>query len=195
MDSKKKTILSLGLVLIAVLIAVIILQLQERDAPLNTETKINNPFLPSGQENLTPQDWQATEVRKPVPVGTVVPEIDTEMPAGLKDKIAVPEATAPVNPTSGSDAQIRTYTVRAEANKFIPEKIIVNQGDIVHIDFTAVDKDYDFVLGGYNMKQNVKAGGTASLEFQALKDGDFIYYCNTCGGLEAGPQGHIIVVK
>jgi plastocyanin len=194
MDNKKKIILILCLGLIIILVAVIFWQLKTNTNQTAPTETIDNPFVPNESASGTPRDWAETEVRKEVPVGVVVPEPTSTVPAILKDKIAIPETTAPANP-GGTDAMTRAYSVRAEADKFIPEKIIVNMGDTVQINFTAIDKDYDVVLSGYNMKQNITKGNTRLFEFQALQDGDFIYYCKTCGGLESGPQGHIIVVK
>lgn len=195
MDNKKKIILILGSAFILVLVAIVIWQLKTNaNQPLPLE-EVDNPFLPdTNQSSTTPRDWAETDVRKEVPVGVIVPETTSTVPAILKDKIAIPETTAPANP-GGTDAMTRAYSVRAEADTFIPEKIIVNMGDTVQINFTAIDKDYDVVLSGYNMKQNIKKGNTRLFEFQALRDGDFIYYCQTCGGLTSGPQGHVIVVK
>jgi plastocyanin len=194
MDNKKKIILILGLALILILVALIIWQLKTgANKPMPIE-KVDNPFLPdTSQSSTTPRDWEETDTRKAVPEGVTVPEMNTVIPDNLKDQIAVPEASVPV--VAGSESQLRIFSVRAEADKFIPEKIIVNSGDTVHIEFSAIDKDYDLTLSGYNMKQSAKKGETKSLEFQALRDGDFIYYCQACGGLQSGPQGHIIIVK
>jgi plastocyanin len=194
MDNKKKIILIFGLGLIIILVAVMIWQLKTDTNQLAPTETVNNPFVPGEGASTTPRDWAETDVRKEVPVGVVVPEPTSTVPAILKDKVAIPETTAPANP-GGTDAMTRAYSVRAEADKFIPEQIIVNLGDTVQVNFTAIDKDYDVVLSGYNMKQNIKKGDTRLFEFQALQDGDFIYYCQTCGGLETGPKGHIIVVK
>jgi plastocyanin len=194
MDNKKKIILALGFILILALLVVILWQFKFGSQMATPVVETGNQFVPdANQSSSTPRDWAETDVRKAVPEGVVVPEMTTVVPDNLKNQIAVPTATVPV--VEGSSAQIRMFNVRAETDKFIPEKIIVNKGDTVHIEFTAVDKDYDFTLSGYGMKQAPKQGETKSLEFQALQDGDFIYYCAACGGLQSGPQGHIIVVK
>ncbi len=194
MDNKKKIILALGLILILALLVLIIWQLKFGNQPVAPVVEVGNQFVPdASQSSSTPRDWEETDDRKAVPEGVIVPTMTTVVPDNLKEQIAVPTAVVPV--VEGSSAQIRIFSIKAEADKFIPEKIIVNQGDTDHIEFTAVDKNYDFTLSGYNMKQTPQQGETKSLEFQALQDGDFIYYCSACGGLQSGPQGHIIVVK
>lgn len=194
MDNKKKIILVLGFILILALLALILWQLKYGNQSVVPIVEVGNQFVPdASQSSSTPRDWEETDTRKAVPEGVTVPEMQTIVPDNLKEQIAVPTAAVPV--VEGSSAQIRIFNVKAQADKFIPEKIIVNQGDTVHIEFTAVDKAYDFTLSGYNMKQAPKQGETKQLEFQALQDGDFIYYCSACGGLQSGPQGHIIVVK
>lgn len=194
MNNNKKIILALGLIIILALSALILWQLKFGNQPLAPVVEVGNQFVPdASQSSSTPRDWEETDTRKAVLEGVVVPEMNTIVPENLKNQIAVPTASVPV--AEGLSAQIRIFSIKAEADKFIPEKIIVNQGDTVHIEFTAVDKNYDLTLSGYSMKQTLKQGETKPLEFQALKDGDFIYYCSVCGGLQSGPQGHIIVVK
>ncbi len=127
-----------------------------------------------------------------VPVDTVVPEISTELSEAQKKEIAVPTVVVPAAP--GSSSKFRNFKISAENDAFVPTKVIANAGDTVHIDFTAVDKSYDIIFPGYNMMQSAKAGETKILEFQALRSGDFTYYCPSCGGPTQGPTGHIIIV-
>jgi len=105
----------------------------------------------------------------------------------------LPTVVAPAAP--GVESNYRSFDIKAEEGKFIPNKIIANQGDTVHINFTAVDKGYDIIFPSYGMKQIAKIGQTKVLEFQALSDGSFLYYCEVCGGADSLATGQIIVVK
>lgn len=127
-----------------------------------------------------------------VAADTVVPEVSTELSDAQKKEIAVPVVVVPAAP--GSSSKFRSFQIRAENDTFTPTKVIANSGDTVHIDFTAVDKNYDIIFPGYNMMQSAKTGETKILEFQALRTGDFTYYCPSCGGPTKGPTGHIIIV-
>ena len=127
-----------------------------------------------------------------VPADIVVPETSTELSEAQKKEIAIPVVVVPAAP--GSESKFRTFKITAENDVFTPTKVIANAGDTVHIDFSAVGKNYDIMFPGYNMMQSAKAGETKILEFQALRTGDFTYYCPSCGGPDKGPTGHIIIV-
>ncbi|MDA2936238.1 cupredoxin domain-containing protein [Patescibacteria group bacterium AH-259-L05] len=118
-----------------------------------------------------------------------VPEPGSE----LEDKtIAIPEVTAAAAP--GVEARFRRFFISIENDRYVPSEVIVNTGDTVHIDFTAVDKTYDITLPDYGMKQIVATGETKIFEFQAVNTGKFLYYCDLCGGVKGKVTGHIIVV-
>jgi len=136
---------------------------------------------------------QKDAFREEVPVNIVVPDVDTELSEEEKKEIALPTVVVPAAP--GVDAKFRDFNISAENDVFVPNKIIANVGDTVHVDFTAVDKDYDIVFPSYNMMQRASAGQTKILEFQALQEGSFTYYCSSCGGPESGPKGAFIIVN
>lgn len=133
------------------------------------------------------------EFRADVPTDTVVPTTETKLTEEQKKEIAIPSVVVAAAP--GVSAKFRNFKITAEGDKFIPTKVIANVGDTVHIDFTALDKAYDIVFPSYNMMQNAKQGETRILEFQALQEGSFTYYCSSCGGPETGPKGNIIIVQ
>ncbi len=195
MLDKKKLILIIGFFVILLLVLVVFLELKKS----KNETKINNEsvgniYLPDEKTTaIVPNDFVETDARKAVPVGVVVPEPSDVMPDNLVNEIAVP--TAAVQAASGTDTKIRVFNVSADGGVFTPSKIIANQGDIIHIEFTAVDRDYDLVFAGYGMSATVSQAQTKSLEFQASLDGRFPYYCVSCGGTEINAQGEITVVK
>jgi len=148
--------------------------------------------VPLEEEVATMPAAEKDNFKAEVPVDTVVPELDTNLSADQQKEIALPAIVVPA--AIGSESKFRTFKISAENDTFIPTKVIANAGDTVHIDFTAVDKSYDIMFPGYNMRQSAKAGETKILEFQALHAGDFTYYCPSCGGPSMGPIGHIIIV-
>ena len=148
--------------------------------------------VPLEEEVATMPAAEKDNFKAEVPVDTVVPELDTNLSVDQQKEIAIPAIVVPA--AIGSESKFRTFKISAENDTFIPTKVIANAGDTVHIDFTAVDKSYDIMFPGYNMRQSAKAGETKILEFQALHAGDFTYYCPSCGGPSMGPIGHIIIV-
>jgi plastocyanin len=194
MNNKKKLVFALGLVIVFLLIAVIFLELKKDAEPILSQIPVVNNYIPNEKTaSSAPRDWAETDSRKEVPVGVKVPAPNDIIPDNLKNEIAVPSAAIPAAP--GIEAQNRIFNIRGEGGKFIPSKVIANYNDTVHIEFTAVDRDYDIVFSGYNMSQSAKKGQTKVIEFQAIQDGRFPYYCSSCGGSVTDAQGEIIIVK
>lgn len=196
MDNKKKLILGgLGIILI-ILAAFVIRDLRkEREQtayiPIipevveETDTPVTVPFVEPGEDN--------DPFREEAPVITRIPDANEVLPAEQQKVIAVPTVVVPAAP--GVESSFRNFNITGEGGKFIPEKIIVKVGDTVHVNFTAVDKDYDIVFPSYNMQQAAKKGQTKILEFQALQHGSFLYYCESCGGVNSEAKGNIIIVE
>ena len=131
--------------------------------------------------------------REETPLGIRVPEVNEVVPPAQRDVIAVPDIVAPAAP--GSLSNFRNFNISASGGKFVPEIVSAYLGDTVKINFTALDGDYDIVFPSYNMSQTAKQGETKILQFQALAEGSFIYYCESCGGPEGGAKGNIIIVE
>jgi heme/copper-type cytochrome/quinol oxidase subunit 2 len=198
MEKKKQSIvIVIGIVIIVILSVIIIWETNNRKNFLNNQV-LDNIYVPENSEVLedrenepTVRDWEETEFRQEVPIGSKVPEVNEAISEELKDIVAVPNEVV----KTGEDSDIRTFKIRGEGGKFIPWQITAYYNDTVHIDLTAVDGSYDFILEGYNMKQTVNIGQTKALEFQAIKEGRFLYYCELCGGPESDAVGEIIIKK
>ena len=192
------TIALLGVAIILVVLVVVDISRQQpagdrqTGAPTAGTVTATPADAPLEEEVVTMPAAEKDNFKAEVPVDTVVPELDTNLSADQQKEIAIPAIVVPA--AIGSESKFRTFKISAENDTFIPTKVIANAGDTVHIDFTAVDKSYDIMFPGYNMRQSAKAGETKILEFQALHAGDFTYYCPSCGGPSMGPIGHIIIV-
>lgn len=201
--NKKTRLVVIIVGIIAIIALGIVVFLEIRNQRNNSGTQIpanvyvpNNDTVVEGENIDVPEnDFDETEFRKNVPVGVKVPVPGEIIPDELKDIVAVPEEV--LKPIDGSDdgSKVGIFNVRGEGGKFIPSQLIINYNDVVKINISAIDADYDFVLKGYNMKQTIKMGETKSLGFQALKDGRFLFYCEVCGGVESEATGEIVVVK
>jgi len=133
---------------------------------------------------------QQPGTRGNIPEGAEVPELG-----------ATPEDSSVAVPVSVTDAakgaggsQLRVFLVKAEAGKFTPSTITVYKDDTVHVDFTAVDKEYDITVPDYGLQRTAKKGETVPLEFRAEQEGQFAYYCDSCGGTASGTEGRLIVI-
>jgi plastocyanin len=152
-------------------------------------------FNPAPTATVTPYVSVANpdQFRTAVPASITVPKVGQILPAVQQKDVAVPTTVVPA--AAGATTQFRIFNISASAGRFTPSKIIANLGDTIHINFTAVDGDYDITFPSYNMKQSAKQGETKILEFQALADGSFLYYCGSCGGPTGTATGSIIIVK
>lgn len=129
-----------------------------------------------------------TPTHAAVPAGSVAPNQGAAASAG----VAVPVIQGPGNPAGTVD--YRSFNIAIQGGAFSPSTVIVNQGDTVDLEMTAVDGNYTFTQPDYGFNAAIKKGKTQRIQFQAVQSGDFTFYCSSCGGPSTGPIGHIVVV-
>ncbi|WP_236890135.1 hypothetical protein [Desulfoluna limicola] len=106
--------------------------------------------------------------------------------------------------------QRRDFVIRAKQYAYDPYRLIVNQGDEVHITLGAVDVVHGFYLEGYDIEAEIHPGRLPfklrhpskekefalvdELVFTAHRKGKFRYRCSvTCGSLHPFMLGELIV--
>ncbi len=179
MSSSKRLKIILGVIVLVLLVAVIWFYMNDTNQPQVVEE--NN------SEELVEEDRDP--YRDEIEEDVVVLEKDDVVE---DERVAVPKNVSPTAPNV--ESKFRSFDIVASEDIFKPSEIIVNEGDTVHVDFTAQDKEYDITFPSYGMKQTAKAGETKILEFQANQSGSFLYYCESCGGEESSATGNIVVV-
>ena len=96
--------------------------------------------------------------------------------------------------TAGTDNVFRHFEIRAEGNKYVPSKIVVREGDIVDIKFTAADREYNFFLSDFGIYATVAQGQTKTIQFQASVYGTYAFSCkDVCDGFKM--MGTLVVAK
>lgn len=127
--------------------------------------------------------------RGSAPTNVAVPEKGAN---NVPENVATPTVVGPagVNTT----ASYRSFDISAAGGKFTPDTVIVRVKDTVHINLTAVDRDYDFTQPDYGFKVPVPKGQSKPIEFGATAPGKFTFYCSVCGGPDRGPVGYLVVV-
>lgn len=178
----KKEIKNIPIPIIASVAAVIIL-IVIAAVMINGSGRLNGGNVESESE------FVATETRKPVPEGLKVPEAGEEV--GDRE-LAVPTATTSAAP--GVSAKFRAFSIKADAGRFDPSKIITNKGDTIDIVIEAIDSNYDFVMPDFGLKQVIDKGQRKVVQFQATSEGQFVYYCELCGGIDSKTRGTITIV-
>lgn len=192
----KKAIWILSIIFIIALAAVIYVVVTKKAKPTINEVPVINTTINTEAQapvaiasGTSVQDKFRTEVPKDIKV----PEVNEKISEELKTVVAVPTVVTPAAP--GATQKYRSFNISANAGVYTPSSIIGNVDDTIHINFTAVDKDYDIVFPSYNMKQTAKKGETKVLQFQAVQEGSFTYYCQMCGGENGPTKGSIIIKK
>ncbi len=149
---------------------------------------VKKPLSGSGT-NVEKSAPAAPVTREAVPLGVVVPDVGSKVP----ENVAAPENVASFVPDTAT--KDRTFSISAQNNRFTPSEIILNKGDNLNLNFTAVDKDYDFVMPDFGYRPGaivIKKGTTKKITFQVTDSGKFKFYCALCGGPASGPIGYII---
>ncbi len=129
-----------------------------------------------------------SQTRQAVSAMVSVPDTKSSVPGD----VAKPQIVAQASP-SGL-ASFRSFSLSLSKNEFMPNTVIVNAGDVVHISIKAVDKDYDFFQPDYGLSKPLPKGVSTVLEFQAAAADKYTFYCKSCGGPSRGPVGYVVVV-
>ena len=72
----------------------------------------------------------------------------------------------------------REIAVSARRYEFTPDRLVVDQDDLVTINFTAEDIPHSFTVDAYRIAKRAGAGQTVTFEFRADQAGTFPFYCN-----------------
>lgn len=90
--------------------------------------------------------------------------------------------------------EVKTFEVKADAYKFIPDTITVTQGDRVIIRAISIDKDHGLGIKAYNISKPMPKGKWVTIEFTADKKGEFSIHCTKfCGWKHHWMRGKLIV--
>lgn len=152
-----------------------------------TQEAVVAPIAPGTGTNIN------DKFRTEVPIDIKVPEVNEKLTVEQAKVVAVPTVVTPAAP--GVTQQYRSFSIQANGNTFTPSSIIGNINDTINIKITAVDKDYDIVFPSYNMRGVIKKGQTKPLQFQAAQEGSFVFYCESCGGVNSTAKGTVIIKK
>jgi plastocyanin len=87
--------------------------------------------------------------------------------------------------------QVRTFQIAAQNYSFSPFNIIVNQGDKVRFVITAGDRDYEFKLKEYDIKEKLQQGVPATIDFTATQAGTFTFSSQSM--MHRGMKGTLVV--
>lgn len=99
---------------------------------------------------------------------------DTVVPEGVavpQDVITRPESENP------SGSAFRDFNIKGENGRYTPDTIIVNELDVVNINFQSVDRDYNVFFSDFGIYKTIKKGVTGQIQFQAYPFGKYTFFC------------------
>ena len=139
---------------------------------------------------------QGTGVYAPSGGSGPLPTVEGGTRQAITNDVPTPNANAtnvPSNvavPTSvhqtGAIAE-RSFIITGTGDKFSPNTIVVNQGDVVNLTLVAADAAYNIFFPDFGVTITAEKGQTVSAQFQPANYGQYKFYCkDVCPGSPAG---------
>ena len=72
----------------------------------------------------------------------------------------------------------REFTLTARDYSFSPNRVEVQQDDLIKLTVQSADNAYGFTIDDYRVSKRVPAGGSTVVEFRADRAGTFAFYSN-----------------
>lgn len=145
---------------------------------------------PLGEDTLRPENAEALATveggtREVVQEAIATPEVGaTDVPSG----VAVPQNVVETGPSS-----FRQFNIEGNGGDFVPSTIVVNEGDVIDINFTAVDDEYNVYFPDFGISKTFARGQSGKIQFQGYPFGEYRFYCkDVCSGTV---EGKLIVNK
>ncbi len=144
-----------------------------------------------GEDIFRPEDPDALKTveggtRRKTEEQITVPEVGEVSLSG----VAVPDKVENVGVL-----QRRIFSMEGVDYAFSPGTIILNERDLVVINFTSVDADYDIFFPDFGVYKSIKRGDEERISFQVFDFGSYEFYCRDfCPGQQE-IKGKLIVNK
>ncbi len=148
----------------------------ENSAANQVKTASPDVFRPGVEKALPTVQGGTREVIKEI---IKTPEPNAK-PTEVPKEVAIPKSAVEVTGASGS-ASIRTFEIKAENGKYEPSVFVVNNLDMLTIEFTAVDDAYNLFFPDFGVYIASAKGETKKRQFQASPTGEYKFSCRDCG--------------
>ena len=190
MNSTKKKV-GIVVAIVVVIVAVIAVVWYRRSANNTNNTGATGAATSdvAVESSTATSGVPTSSTRLAVPADAVVPDKGA---SSTPANVAVPVVQGVGDPAG--NVSYRSFNIKIQNGAYVPSTVIVNQGDTVNLELTAVDAAYGFDQPDYGFNTAIPKGKTQTIQFQALNTGNFTFYCASCGGPSKGPVGHVIVV-
>lgn len=146
---------------------------------------------PKGQDAMRPENKDALQTVQGGTREVVQTKIATpgEGASSTTKGVAVPTTVVQTGPSA-----FRHFDISASGNTYSPNIIVVNEGDVIDLNFTAVDGKYDLFFPDFGIYKAAAKGEIVKLQFQGNPFGEYKFYCkDSCGSAKV--EGKLIVNK
>mgnify|MGYP001572142523 CR=1 FL=1 len=194
MNNKRNIII--GVVAVVVVVGLVWWGLSNQGGQTGTGTgggpgTAGKAVAPKGQDAMRPENADALQTVQGGTREVVQTKIATpgEGASSTNKDVAVPTTVVQTGPSA-----FRHFDISASGNKYSPNTIVVNEGDVIDLNFTAVDGKYDLFFPDFGIYKAAAKGETVKLQFQGNPYGEYKFYCkDSCGGAKV--EGKLIVNK
>lgn len=195
MDQKYKKII-VGVAVLVVLVAILSIGSglgwfgTKSATPGKTDSVTSNVNTP-GTDAFRPEQKDALPT---VEGGTRIVTDTTIKTPGVGASSSVPKDVAvPTNVLETGPSAFRQFEMKGEGGKYIPSTLVVNEGDVIDINFTAVDAKYNVFFPDFGVYRTIEKGASMKIQFQGYPFGKYGFYCKDICGKEV--TGTLIVNK
>lgn len=194
MDQKQTKVI-IGVAVVVVLVAILSIgssqgwfgkksTMPEVSISTTTTSGVNTPgtdtFRPE-QENALPTVEGGTRIVVDETIKT--PEVGA---SSTPTDVAVPTNVLETGPSA-----FRQFEMKGEGGKYVPSTLVVNEGDVIDINFTAVDAKYNVFFPDFGVYRTIEKGTSMKIQFQGYPFGKYGFYCKDICGSEV--TGTLIV--
>lgn len=125
-----------------------------------------DPFRPDDPEALETVEGGTRRI--------ITEEIATPEPGEepISSDIAVPQTVVQVG-----SLQRRVFNISGEGGEFVPSILVVNEEDIITLNLTSVDGDYDIFFPDFGVVLSASQGETERAQFQTSGFGEYDFRC------------------
>ncbi len=103
------------------------------------------------------------------------------------------DVAVPTNVLETGPSAFRQFEMKGEGGKYTPSTLVVNEGDVIDINFTAVDAKYNVFFPDFGVYRTIEKGASMKIQFQGYPFGKYGFYCKDICGKEV--TGTLIVNK
>lgn len=101
-----------------------------------------------------------------------------------------------INPTGKIVDGVRVIKMKARKFEFVPDKVVVSQGEQVRLEVTSEEVDHGISIAEYNINKKLPPNEAVTVKFTADKSGSFHFHCSVyCGAGHEKMHGELIVLE